>query len=137
MNEDQKPIDKTAETEKGYKQQKFSFTPEKETKLYCIISYVYILWIVGLLADNKNPKVRFHVNQGIILSIFFFSSLFAIKILSVVLFSIAPILTFLTSFFQIVWIILSVTYISIGIKNAIKDNYETLPFIGELFVVLK
>lgn len=137
MNQKQKPIDEAFKSQDGYKEQKFSIDPEKETKLYCVLSYVYILWIVGLLADNKNPRVRFHVNQGIILSIFSFSSLFAIQVLSAVLFFIAPILTFLTAFLQLVWIILSITFVAIGIKNAIKNINEPLPFIGELFIVLR
>ena len=42
--------------------------------LYCVLSYIYVLWIVGLLAEKDNPTVKFHVNQGIILSaVSFFS----------------------------------------------------------------
>lgn len=137
MSEKKNPIEKDIKMHDKYKEEKILLDSEKETKLYCILSYVYILWMVGLLADNKNPKVRFHVNQGIILSIFFFSSLIVIQLLSAILFFIAPILTFFTAFLQIVWIILSTTFVAIGIRNAIKDQYEPLPFIGELFIVLR
>lgn len=33
-------------------------------KLFNILSYFSFLWLVGLIADGHNPKVRYHVNQG-------------------------------------------------------------------------
>lgn len=40
-------------------------------QVYCILSYVGILWLLGLLIrpEKYSPRVRFHVGQGIILSI--------------------------------------------------------------------
>ena len=40
-------------------------------KLYSILSYIGILWLVGMFAspEKDDPRVRFHVGQGIILSI--------------------------------------------------------------------
>jgi len=38
-------------------------------KTYNILAYIGILWLVGLLSAKDQPDVRFHVNQGIILSI--------------------------------------------------------------------
>ncbi|MDQ5983626.1 MAG: hypothetical protein RUMPE_00650 [Eubacteriales bacterium SKADARSKE-1] len=137
MSKKQKPKKEDFQGQNGYKKQEFSISSEKQIKLYCLLSYIYILWIVGLLAENKNPKVRFHVNQGIILSIFSFSSLFVIQLLSAILFFIAPILTFFSAFFQIAWIIIFVTFVVIGIKNAIKGCEEPLPFIGDLFIILR
>ena len=37
------------------------------TMLYSILSYIGPLFIVGIAADPKNPKVRFHCNQGLVL----------------------------------------------------------------------
>ena len=102
-------------------------------KVYCIISYVYILWLVGLLLEKDDPDVKFHANQGIILSIFTFASLFIVKVLSAILFSIAPILAFATSFLQIALILISGTYIFLGVNNAIRGKNIPLPFIGEFF----
>ena len=45
-------------------------TKANNTKLFSVLAYFSVLWLVGLLADPDNPKVRFHVNQGILLSIF-------------------------------------------------------------------
>ena len=42
-------------------------------KLMAIISYFGILWIIPLLTDAKNDSfVKFHIKQGIILTISFF-----------------------------------------------------------------
>ena len=38
-------------------------TKANNTKLFSVLAYFYVLWLVGLLADQDNPKVRFHVNQ--------------------------------------------------------------------------
>lgn len=40
------------------------------TKVYTILSYIGILWLVGLLVQERNDKsVRFHVGQGILITI--------------------------------------------------------------------
>ena len=93
--------------------------------------------MVGLLSDIQNPKVKFHVNQGIILSVLSFSSLIAISLLSNVLYYIAPILACVTALLQLLWIIFSLFFIIVGIKNAIKGKCEPLPFIGNLFNIIK
>ena len=40
-----------------------------ENRVYGILAYIGILWIVGLIAAPKSPFTRFHVNQGIWISI--------------------------------------------------------------------
>jgi uncharacterized membrane protein len=42
---------------------------DSNKKLYCILSYVFILWLIGLVQMPQDPDVKFHVNQGIVLSI--------------------------------------------------------------------
>ena len=46
---------------------------QDNTRLFSVMSYIPLLWLVGLLADPHNEKVRYHVNQGIIFNIFYFS----------------------------------------------------------------
>lgn len=43
---------------------------EKNIKLYSVLAYIGILWIVGLCVKEKDNKtIRFHVGQGIITTI--------------------------------------------------------------------
>lgn len=105
--------------------------------LYCVLSYIYVLWIVGLLAEKDNPTVKFHVNQGIILSAVSFFSLIIINILSNFLYSIAPILTSISALFEVLWLIFYVLFTALGINNALKQNQKPLPLIGSLFSFVK
>lgn len=42
-----------------------------DTKIYKVLSYFPFLWAIGLLSPYHNDSdVRFHINQGIILTIF-------------------------------------------------------------------
>lgn len=104
---------------------------------YCVLSYIGILWIIGLLADKENENVKFHVNQGIILTIFSFSVYIVLSILSSVLYAIAPIFVIITSLFWIVYGITLIAFIAIGIMNVKKGNKTPLPIIGSMFNVLK
>lgn len=46
-----------------------NFQNNDNTKVFSILSYIWILFVVGLIADPTNPKVRFHANQGLVLLI--------------------------------------------------------------------
>jgi len=108
-------------------------------RLYSILSYVGILWIVGLIVKEKdNEIVKFHVGQGIILTIvgaiinvissvigFIIGFTFGILGLSEVLLSlvsgiIGGVLGLITLIFMI-----------IGIINASKFEKKGLPIIGK------
>lgn len=109
----------------------------KDKKFICALSYLGILWVVGLFLDKDNPLVRFHVNQGIILSIFSFAAYMVIDIIDVILFSIAHMFSIITSLFSMVYFCLVVAFIIIGIMNVYNDRQKPLPFIGSLFTILK
>lgn len=112
-------------------------------KVFCILSYVGILWLVGLLTERENPKVRFHVNQGIILSIFeaVVGVAFAIvKTFITAIFSeilmLSPLAAALNGMLSLVQWCVFLTFIIIGILHAARDREEPLPVIGSLFRVL-
>lgn len=113
--------------------------PDKryDVNLYCVLSYIGILWIIGLFAEKENEDVKFHVNQGIILTIFFFAVYIVLEILSSILYAIAPIFVIITSLFWIVYGITLIIFIAIGIINVKKDNKTPLPIIGAMFNILK
>jgi len=122
--------------------------PVDNTKAFSILSYIGILWLVGLLVDRYNPRVRFHVNQGIILTIFGIAVNVAISIVKSII-SIIFIHSFsgfmmLSQLGMIVNGILSlagtglcIAYMIIGIMHAAQGREEPLPIIGTLFQVLK
>lgn len=84
-------------------------------KLYAILAYICPLWIIGLLVDEKDdPLVRFHVNQGIVLTIFgVIASAVSCGILS------------------IAWLIFAI----LGIINANKEELKPLPLIGKINIL--
>lgn len=123
--------------ENKFQEQEFKFSKISPQTLYCVLSYIYILWIIGFLADKNNKIVKFHVNQGIILSTVSLFSLIIINILSSCLYSIAPILASISAFLEVSWIIFYVVFTTVGIKNAVKQVQQPLPFIGSLFHFVK
>lgn len=122
--------------------------PVDNTKAFSILSYIGILWLVGLLTDRNNLRVRFHVNQGIILTIFEIAVNVAISIVKSII-SVIFIQSFsgfmmLSQLGMVVNGILSlagtclcVAYIIIGVLHAAQGREEPLPIIGTLFQVLK
>ena len=100
---------------------------EGDNKIFNVLSYVNILWLVGLLAKPNEQDVRFHVNQGIILSIvevasIILSTLLAFTIIVPILMSIVGLVTFV--------------FAIMGIVNAFKGEQKELPIIGK-FRILK
>lgn len=117
-------------------------------RLYNILSYFSFLWIVGLIADHHNPKVRFHVNQGILLSILELVLGIAVGIVSSLLTSIfsvgfGPMLVFSQLGATVVGLLklaqfgIIAALIIIGVMHAVQDKEEPLPVIGTLFTVVK
>ena len=112
-------------------------SPADNRKIYCILSYIGILWLVGLLVQEKNdPKVRFHVGQGIILSIVNIGLVLAIVIILAIL---SPLL-FSSAFFvytilsTILWIgtwAATLVLMILGIVNAVNGKENKLPVIGK------
>ena len=117
-----------------------------DTKIFKIVSYLGILWILGIFCGSKNDsKVRFHVGQGIILTLGFV----AVSIVSGILSAIIVATCATTSFFgvnlglNLVGIVLIsivniacygayIFYVVLGIINAAKDKEKKLPLIGNL-----
>ena len=91
---------------------------ENNNKLYNILSYLGILWLVGLIAAKDEPDVRFHVNQGIVLTIGWF---------------VAALLSFILIGF-LLDVVLTVFAI-MGIINAAKGEQKELPLIGKIKIL--
>lgn len=94
--------------------------PSGNAKIYAILSYIGILWLLGLLIEpeKNDPYVKNHVNNGIILCI------------AGVICAIIPILGWLCSIVVLVFAIL-------GIVNAAQDKMYTIPLIGDKIQIIK
>lgn len=86
-------------------------------KLFGIVSYFGILWLIGLLA-GKTPFTKFHANQG-----------FVLWLASIILAAI-PILGWLCEIAVIVFMVM-------GIINAANGETKELPIIGKIHLLDK
>ena len=94
-----------------------------DNKVMAVLAYIWILFLVPLLAAKDSKYARFHTNQGIILFI-------------------AEVILGVISFIPIIgWIISSIggicTFILfiIGIINAVKGQAKDLPVIGDIRIL--
>ena len=114
-----------------------------KTKAYKVLSYIGILWIIGLFVPEKNDKnLRFHVGQGIILTIAtlvlevivaLINNILIANIFRVATYSYYYGTTYAVSGFGAaiqgilnlaVWVI-TLIYVIIGIKNAIPAIFPS------------
>ena len=103
---------------------------KSNNKVMAVLCYIWILWLVPLLTDYKNdPFVKYHINQGIIFTLFSI-------VTSIVawIFGFIPVLGTIVDWAR--WISIVVFFI-LGVINAINMEEKPLPLIGTLFVVYK
>ena len=99
---------------------------DNNNKLYNVLSYLN-LWLIGLLVAPNDQDVKFHVNQGIILTIAWVA---------------AGILSFILAFIPILgWILAFAIYVFIGVLaimgiiNAANGVQKELPLIGKIKIL--
>lgn len=121
-----------------------SYDAGGNARVFSILSYIGILWLVGLLADRYNPKVRFHVNQGIILTVctIVFRAVISmvegiVKLIFYSTFLLTPLGAILNAVLSLVGWGLPLAFMIIGILHAVQDRDEPLPLIGNLFRALR
>ena len=103
----------------------------EQHKIYGIISYLVIFWVVGLLVAPRSRFVRFHANQGIVLFITMLLVGASGRVFHMLPF-VGPFLGWGTQLLELGCFILMV----IGIVNAARGECQRLPVIGG-FDVLK
>ena len=92
-------------------------------KLFSVLAYLGILWIVGLLAANDDLYVKYHVNQGLIL--------FIVGIATSVI-SVIPIIGWIVGF---VGGIFTLVCAIMGVVNAVQGQMKPLPVIGKFELI--
>lgn len=95
----------------------------QENKIYGILSYIGILFIIPLLAAPKSPFAKFHANQGCVL----FIAGVALGLVAWI-----PILGWIVGF--VGWVFLLVLAI-MGIVNAANGQMKKLPLIGDIEII--
>ena len=105
-------------------------------KIFSILSYIGIFWIVGLISERDDPVVRFHINQGIIKTVAFSSLWFVIFVVSKILAAISTILLSIVALLWLAYFLIMFVYVILGIINAKNEVQRPLPIIGDLFHIL-
>jgi uncharacterized membrane protein len=101
----------------------------EKNKIFGILAYLWILFLVPMLAAPNSPFAKYHANQGLVL----FLSWFAIGILQ---FVIGIILAMLPSFLGFLGAVFGLLYLAplalliYGIINAAAGKCVPLPVIG-------
>ena len=96
---------------------------DSNKKLYCILAYIGILWLIGLIQLPKDEDVKFHVNQGIVISI----AMVALRIIAII-----PVIGWIVS--AVGWIGILVLAI-MGIIAANNGERKELPLIGKIKIL--
>jgi len=96
---------------------------ENNNKLYNILAYLGILFLVGLISAPNDPDVKFHVNQGIVL---------CLLELAIGIVSIIPLIGWVVGFAgSIFCLVLAI----MGIMAASKGEHKELPLIGKIKIL--
>ena len=107
----------------------------EQNKMMAILAYLWLLFLVPLLAAPQSRFARFHANQGLVLFIFEAGASIVLTILGILFAFISPALSFLTT---ILWLLVwlpSIGYIVLGIMNASGGRAKELPLIGKIKIL--
>lgn len=108
-----KPVSKPATTKEDI----------EKNKVFGVLAYIGLLFLVPLLAAPDSKFAKFHANQGLTL----FIVAIAVNVIWIV-----PILGWIVGFFG--WIAVLVLAI-MGIINAANGKMEKLPIIGDIELI--
>ena len=96
---------------------------ENNNKLYNILAYLGILFLVGLISAPNDQDVKFHVNQGIVL---------CLLELAIGIVAIIPIIGWIIGFVgSIFCLVLAI----MGIMAASKGEQKEPPLIGKIKIL--
>ncbi|HVT81547.1 MAG TPA: zinc ribbon domain-containing protein [Phycisphaerae bacterium] len=110
----------------------------EKNKVFALLSYIGILWLVPLLAAKDSPFAKYHANQGILLSIVAIGGGIA---LGIVFFIIAhiPILNIcggcVGCVVQLGFFVAVLAFAIIGILNAVNGKMKPLPLFPAVTLV--
>lgn len=103
----------------------------EKNKIFAVLAYLGILWLVPLLAAKDSPFARFHANQGIVLFICYFIAGSVCGVLCIVPFMVCVMLPVLLCL-----VVVHLIFVILGIVNAAGGQMKKLPVIGQ-WIILK
>ena len=108
----------------------------EKNKVFGILSYISILWLVALLAARESKFAMYHCNQGLVLTLTWVAVWIAKTILFMVLWHIPGGWTLISLIGLLSWVAILALAI-IGIINAANGRCKPLPVIGNRFTLIK
>lgn len=99
----------------------------ESNKVFAILSYIGILFVVGLIAAPKSKFARFHANQGLVL--------FITEIVLGIVSGIVSFIPVVSGIVSAVVGIISLVYMVIGIYNSASGKAKELPVIGGISII--
>jgi uncharacterized membrane protein len=97
----------------------------EQNRVFAVLAYIGLLWLVPLLAAKESPFARFHTNQGIVLFLTFFVAMSVCGI-----FMIIPFVGCLLIPVFLLLLVGHVVLMVLGIVNAAQGRLKPLPVIG-------
>lgn len=99
----------------------------ENNKVFAILSYIGILFVVGLIAAPKSKFARFHANQGL--------ALFIVEIALGIVSGIVSFIPVVSGIVSAAVGIISLVYMVIGIYNSASGKAKELPVIGGISII--
>jgi len=95
--------------------------------LYAVLSYIGILWLIGLLAapEKDTAFVKNHVNNGVILTI------------AGVISGVVNVIPVLGQILSVVLYVAILVFSIMGIVKACQKNFFVIPLIGDKLQIIK
>lgn len=104
----------------------------QDLKTFSYLSYIGPFFLIGLFSDNRrDPKLRFHLNQGMVLAFCEVIALIIHYIVDMFLGHI-PIISIIPSVLLIFITLCSIALSLFGIFNVASDKLNPLPVIGSV-----
>lgn len=114
------------------KKNDFQEVPMQKNKIFHILSYIPLLFLISLFIPEKdNPTVRFHCGQGMLLTIVSAACSAITRTLSFTLGWIPFAGSLIVYAFSALSGLVVFAFMIIGIVNAATDKTEPLPLIGK------
>lgn len=112
-----------------------------QNKVYGILSYLGILFLIPLLAAKGSLYARFHTNQGLVLFLAEMILAIAGRIISWILGTLINVVTLgllgwvIPTIINLIVVVISLIFVILGIVNACSGEPKKLPIIGSITLI--